>query len=66
MWFAEDNHDLLKTDADSSDGPVAYVRDYAAARVCTIQLGHDAHAFNNAGFQKLLSQAIQWTAKAKK
>ena len=63
MWFAEDNHLLLRTDAASSNGPIAYTRSYAGARICTIELGHDAKAYANPSFQRLLTQAMRWTAK---
>ena len=62
-WFAKDNKVLLTTDEPTSDGVIAYTRRYANARVATIQLGHDAQAYNNGNFQKLLAQAIHWTAE---
>lgn len=64
VWFDEKNHVLLRSDAETSDGPVAYTRAYAAARVCLVQLGHDAKAYNDPDFQRLLAQAIHWVAAA--
>lgn len=53
---------LLTTDNPESNRELAWVREYRKSRVCFIQLGHGPQAFVDANYQRLLSQAIQWTA----
>jgi hypothetical protein len=57
-----DSHVLLKTDHPTSTPALAWTRTQAKSRIVTIQMGHDAHAFNDANYRRLLTQAIAWTA----
>jgi type 1 glutamine amidotransferase len=61
-WFAGDNHVLLTTDHPASDTTIGWVRQYGKSRVCTIQLGHDSKAYENANYRQLIDRAILWTA----
>ena len=60
--FEKDNHILLTTDHPASDEPLCWVRRYARANVCYIQLGHDSKAYANEGYQRLIAQAVKWSA----
>ena len=60
--FEKDNHVLLTTNHPDSDTTIAWTRKFARARICGIQLGHDASAYTNPNYRKLLSRAILWTA----
>lgn len=59
-----DNHILLTTSELSSQTQIAWTRLYRQSRICTIQLGHGADAYNNPSYRKLLTQAIQWAARS--
>jgi len=61
-WFDKDNHVLLTTDHPTSDKTIGWVRNFEGARICTIQLGHDAKAYANENYQTLIERAILWTA----
>jgi type 1 glutamine amidotransferase len=56
-------HPLLVTDEPSSCPLIAWTNDYRKARVATLLLGHDEKAWEHPSFQKILAQAILWTAK---
>jgi type 1 glutamine amidotransferase len=56
-------HPLLATDEPSSCPLIAWTNNYRKARVTTLLLGHDEKAWQNLSFQKILTQAILWTAK---
>jgi type 1 glutamine amidotransferase len=58
-----DNHLLLTADDPTSQKEIAWTRLYRQSRICTIQLGHGPDAYNHPAYRKLLSQAIQWTAR---
>jgi type 1 glutamine amidotransferase len=60
--FEKDNRILLTTDHPTSDEPLCWVRRYAKAKVCYIQLGHDSKAYANEGYQRLIAQAVRWSA----
>ncbi|MDH7501611.1 MAG: ThuA domain-containing protein [Verrucomicrobiota bacterium] len=53
---------LLGTDAPTSGKVIGWANSYEGAKVVYLQLGHDHLAWENPAFQKLLSQAIRWTA----
>jgi type 1 glutamine amidotransferase len=57
-----DCHPLLTTDEPTSTKVIAWAKAYAASRVVYIQSGHDHRGYENPNFQRLLHQAIQWTA----
>lgn len=56
-------HPLLTTDDPESSKVIAWSKTYEAARVVFIQSGHDHNAWDNPNYQRLLRQAIRWTAK---
>lgn len=64
-WFdvAEDSHVLLTTDEPESNKTIAWTRTYEAARVVYFQSGHDHFAYENPNYQRLVRQAIRWTAR---
>ncbi len=60
--FEKDNQVLLTTDHSDSDKSIGWARRYGKARVCGIQLGHDAAAYKNPNYRKLIVRAIRWCA----
>jgi type 1 glutamine amidotransferase len=60
--FRDDIRVLVWTDHPASDKPIAWVPKYGEARIFTLQSGHDAAAWSNAGHRHLLSQGIRWVA----
>jgi type 1 glutamine amidotransferase len=62
LWISPKVKVLLTTDDPTSDGPVAWIGPYEKARVVYLQLGHDRNANLNPNWQKLVRNAIQWTA----
>jgi len=60
--FERDNHVLLSTDHPTSDRSLGWVRKYAKARVCGIQLGHGREAYANPNYRRLVAGAIRWCA----
>ncbi len=61
--MSPDSHPLITADAPTSAKNIGWARTYDRARVVFIQLGHDAQAYRNPSYQKLVAQAIQWVAK---
>ena len=53
---------LVTGDHPRSDKQIAWVHSYAKARVFGYQSGHDAKAWTNDGFRKLLNRGILWVA----
>jgi len=53
---------LLTTDHPKSDPALAWVKTYGKSRVFYFLLGHDAKAYANENFSKILEQGIRWTA----
>lgn len=62
MWHSEKIDVLMTTDHPLSDAPVVYAGPNPKARALHIRLGHSAHTFNHPGFQKLMSNAVEWVA----
>jgi type 1 glutamine amidotransferase len=60
---AADCHPLLTTEEPESNKVIAWAKTYAKARVVYLQSGHDHQAYENANFQQILKQAINWTAQ---
>ena len=60
---AEDVHALLTTDEPLSNKVIGWAKEYSGARVVYIQLGHDHFAYENPNYQRLVKQAINWTAR---
>jgi len=58
-----DGHTLLTTDHPESSEILAWTRTYGNSRVVVIQPGHDNHGYANPNFQRLVKQAIEWTAE---
>lgn len=58
-----DVHILLTTQEPTSNPVIAWSNLYRAARVASIQLGHDRFAYENPHYRQLLAQAIRWTAQ---
>lgn len=54
---------LLTTEEKTSGPKLAWAKTYGPARVVYLQLGHDKVAYANASYQRLLRQAIRWTAQ---
>ena len=57
------SHALLTSDEPTSAKNIAWARNYGAARVVYLQLGHDKLAYANPNFRQILAQAIRWAAK---
>ena len=60
--FEKDNQVLLTTDHSDSDKSIGWARRYGKARVCGIQLGHDAAAYKDPNYRRLIVRAIRWCA----
>lgn len=58
-------HVLLKTDHPRNNPVVAWTTKYGASPVFYLMLGHDAGAYNNPSYRKLVEQGIHWAAKNK-
>jgi type 1 glutamine amidotransferase len=65
MWFSPDVTVVLKTDHPTSDGPLVWISPYKKSRVVSIELGHGRTAHVNPNFQRLVRNAILWSAGAK-
>jgi type 1 glutamine amidotransferase len=60
--FDKGSRVLLTTDHPMSNKELCWVRKYANARVCFIQLGHGPHAYANPNYRRLVRQAINFCA----
>jgi type 1 glutamine amidotransferase len=60
--FCDDIHVLVTADHPSSDKQIAWVHNYAKARVLGLQSGHDARAWTNKSFRQFMAQGIRWAA----
>jgi type 1 glutamine amidotransferase len=58
-------HVLLKTDHPKNNPDLAWTTSYGKSRVVYLMLGHDAHAYKNPNFRKLVHQSIRWAAGRK-
>ena len=54
---------LLTTTEPTSSPTIAWAQQYEQSRVVYIELGHDHFAYENPNYQRLVKQAIRWTAK---
>lgn len=54
---------LATADHEGRPQPMVSVRETGKGRVCFIAPGHDARAWANPGFQRLVQQAVRWTAR---
>ena len=62
MWLSPRIQVLLRTDDETSDGPVAWIGPYEKSRVVVIQLGHGREAHLHPDYQRLVRNAILWSA----
>lgn len=62
MWLSPASQVLMVTEHPGNDRVVAWIGPSAQARVVAIQLGHDSAAHRNAGYRKLVRNAILWAA----
>jgi hypothetical protein len=62
LWISPKVRVLLRSDNPTSDGPVAWIGPHEKSRVVYIQLGHDRNAILNPNWQRLVRNAILWTA----
>jgi hypothetical protein len=62
VWISPRVTPLLKSTHPTSDETVGWISPYDKARVVYIQLGHDRNANLNPNYQRLVRNAIQWTA----
>ena len=53
---------LLKTDHPKNDPELAWTTSYGNSRVFYFMLGHDALAYRNPNYSKIVSQGIHWAA----
>ncbi|MBI5394094.1 MAG: ThuA domain-containing protein [Verrucomicrobia bacterium] len=53
---------LLTTDEPTSGKTIGWAKTYGKSRVVYIELGHDHLAYENPNYQRLIAQAIKWTA----
>jgi type 1 glutamine amidotransferase len=60
MWHSPAIKVLMATENDNNDVPVVYLGPHP--NVVYIQLGHSAYTHNHPGYQKLVQNAIQWSA----
>jgi len=54
---------LLTTDEPTSTKTIGWAHTYGKSRVAYLELGHDHLAYENPSYQRLLAQAIRWTAQ---
>jgi type 1 glutamine amidotransferase len=62
MWFSPRNQVLMRSLDPSSDGPVVWIGRSKTSRVVNIELGHDHMAHRHPGYQRLVRNAILWSA----
>lgn len=62
VWISPRVTPLLKSDHPTSNETVGWISAYDKSRVVYIQLGHDRNANLNPNYQRLVRNAIQWTA----
>lgn len=65
MWFSPKIQPLLQTDNPLNDPVVAWLGLHPKARVVGIQLGHDRGAHWHPAYQRLVRNALLWTAGRK-
>jgi len=53
---------LLSTDHPKNDPELAWVKEYGQSRVFYFMLGHDAKAWSNPAFRKIVLNGIRWAA----
>lgn len=63
FYVTETAHVLLTTDHPRSDRKIAWTSNYGSSRVVCLLLGHDAAAWTNPVFPRILHNAIDWAAE---
>ena len=63
MWHAPGIDVLMETSHPENDRPVVYIGPEKSARVLYIQLGHSEETMHDPGFQRLMQNAVEWTAR---
>ncbi len=61
-YLSPDVKVLLKTDNPKNNPSLAWVHEYGASRVFYFQLGHDATAWHNPNYPRILLSGIRWAA----
>jgi len=61
-YTAPDVKVLLTTDHPKNDPELAWVTGYGNSRVFFLMLGHDAKAYGDPNYRKLVNQGIRWAA----
>jgi len=61
-YTAPDVKVLLKTDHPKNDPELAWTTRYGNSRVFYFMLGHDAHAYRNPNYSKIVNRGIHWAA----
>lgn len=62
MWRAPNTQVLVTTRHETSDEALAWVSPYDKSKVVFIQLGHDRMAHENPWYQRLVRNAVLWSA----
>ncbi len=62
VWISPRVIPILKSDHPTSNETVGWISPYDKSRVVYIQLGHDRNANLNPNYQRLVRNAIQWSA----
>ena len=62
VWMSPTNLVLMKTDAPTADGPMAWISSYDKSRVFVTLMGHDRQVHITPGYRRLVHNAILWTA----
>jgi type 1 glutamine amidotransferase len=62
MWISPKSHVLMHTDNPNNDRAVVWIGPHAKARVVFIQFGHGPGVYSDAGYRKLVRNAIFWAA----
>lgn len=62
MWLSPKAKVLMVTDNQNNDRAVVWIGPWSKSRVVAIQPGHGAPAYRDAGYRKLVHNAILWAA----
>jgi type 1 glutamine amidotransferase len=62
MWLSPKSQVLMETDNPNNDKAVVWIGPWKKSRVVAIQLGHGPPTFSDAGYRKLVHNAILWAA----
>lgn len=61
-YTAPDVHLLLTTNHPKNEPPIAWVHPYGKSQVFYLMLGHDAQAWQNPSYPRILGNGIRWVA----